>query len=63
MADQTPSNENDEQATIAWLESAGVMTSSAQRVYFEQTAADLAPDQALIAAIAFAQAEEDAIDS
>jgi hypothetical protein len=63
MADQPPSNESDEQATIAWLESEGIVTTSAQRVYFEQTAAGLAPDQALIAAIGFAQAEEDAMGS
>ena len=63
MADQTPSNESERQATIAWLESEGIVTTSAQRVYFEQTEAGLAPDQAIIAALGFAHAEDDAMGS
>ena len=47
--------------TVAWLEEQGVVTTSAQRVYFEQTDDGLAADQALIAALEFSAAEEEAM--
>lgn len=47
--------------TVAWLEEQGVVTTSAQRVYFEQTDDGLAADQALIAALEFSAVEENSM--
>jgi hypothetical protein len=59
MADHRSERERDEE-TVAWLEREGIVTRSAQRLYFEQIADGLAPDLALEAALQFTAAEIDA---
>jgi hypothetical protein len=59
MADQPPPHDREREETVAWLEEEGIVTISAQRVYFEQIDAGLPADQAFVAAIQFTEAEED----
>jgi hypothetical protein len=57
MADEPSPQHRERKETVAWLEEQDIVTISAQRVYFEQLADGLAPEEAFSAALRFTDAE------